>query len=393
MAHLSASAEGGAASAGEPLVGDASVLRGSVSIGELRRYRRASGAPWWATATLLAIGLVVAVAAILALVIYLLPMLTGPQMHPMAALVVAGAPAIWLILLISGYAWWLKWRLRDVKLWRFARLNGFEFRDRIDSAAGWNRVRIGTGFPRNMRNIERATIGARIRGSSATLGRNTVTAKRGDDRANIRRPFAFGQLELPREVPHIILKNKRSRVLSLMGLGLGNRTKLSLEGDFDRHFTLLCPEGYERDALEIFTPDVMAAVIDAAGSCEVELIDDKLFLYFRFSTPLWRAETMDRVQRALALLRERFELQAARYSDDRGEMLAQRAGIGDAATAGSVSLSGRRMTSDTGVSAATVLLTAAVILTSAVITVLSLFVFPQLHLPDSMADIFTMFGE
>ncbi len=39
---------------------------------------------------------------------------------------------------------------------------------------------------------------------------------------------------------------------------------LPLEGDWDRHFTLYCPEGYERDALQVMTPDVMAAMIDGA---------------------------------------------------------------------------------------------------------------------------------
>lgn len=37
---------------------------------------------------------------------------------------------------------------------------------------------------------------------------------------------------------------------------------LSLEGDFDRYFTLYCPGDYERDALYVFTPDLLALLID-----------------------------------------------------------------------------------------------------------------------------------
>ena len=39
---------------------------------------------------------------------------------------------------------------------------------------------------------------------------------------------------------------------------------LSLEGDFDRYFTLYCPKEYERDALYVFTPDLMA-LLDRRG--------------------------------------------------------------------------------------------------------------------------------
>ena len=54
--------------------------------------------------------------------------------------------------------------------------------------------------------------------------------------------------------------------------------RLSLEGDFDDHFTLYCPEEYERDALYLFTPDVMARLIDRVRGFDVEIIDDWLFL-------------------------------------------------------------------------------------------------------------------
>ena len=61
-------------------------------------------------------------------------------------------------------------------------------------------------------------------------------------------------------------------------LALPNRAqRLSLEGDFDDYFTLYCPETYERDALYLFTPDVMARLIDRVRGFDVEIIDDWLF--------------------------------------------------------------------------------------------------------------------
>jgi len=55
--------------------------------------------------------------------------------------------------------------------------------------------------------------------------------------------------------------------------------KLLLEGDFTEYFTLYCPPGRERDALQIFTPDVMALLIDHGAAWDVEIIDDNLFVY------------------------------------------------------------------------------------------------------------------
>ncbi|WP_354002739.1 hypothetical protein [Microbacterium elymi] len=54
---------------------------------------------------------------------------------------------------------------------------------------------------------------------------------------------------------------------------------MHLEGDFDQHFALYCPEGYEQDALYLFTPDIMARFIDHAAALDVEIVDDWLFLY------------------------------------------------------------------------------------------------------------------
>ena len=52
---------------------------------------------------------------------------------------------------------------------------------------------------------------------------------------------------------------------------------LSLEGDFSEYFTLYCPREYERDALYVFTPDLMALLIDQTSTFDVEIVDDWMF--------------------------------------------------------------------------------------------------------------------
>lgn len=84
-------------------------------------------------------------------------------------------------------------------------------------------------------------------------------------------------ITLPTHLPHILLVAKKDG-RTLPGATPADAQVLSLEGDFDDHFTLHCPEGYEQDALYLFTPDVMAALIDHVNGFDVEIIDDWLFL-------------------------------------------------------------------------------------------------------------------
>lgn len=89
----------------------------------------------------------------------------------------------------------------------------------------------------------------------------------------------YCSIRLSTRLPNIVLKSTTGGIsqLTLQAVPVGAQ-RLSLEGDFDSHFTLYCPEGYERDALYLFTPDVMARLIDSVHGFDVEIIDDWLFL-------------------------------------------------------------------------------------------------------------------
>ncbi|GGH51327.1 hypothetical protein [Microbacterium album] len=93
--------------------------------------------------------------------------------------------------------------------------------------------------------------------------------------------WGYVAIHLDTPLPHIVLDARGNN--SLFGSNLpatfDRGQRLSLEGDFDRHFTLYCPQGYERDALYLFTPDIMARFMDNAGQLDVEIVDDWLFLY------------------------------------------------------------------------------------------------------------------
>lgn len=93
--------------------------------------------------------------------------------------------------------------------------------------------------------------------------------------------FAFGYVavQLQQPMPHIVLDSTRNDIAISLAASLARGQQLSLEGDFDRHFKLFCANGYERDALYIFTPDVMASFIDGAATLEAEFRGDVLVLY------------------------------------------------------------------------------------------------------------------
>ncbi len=54
--------------------------------------------------------------------------------------------------------------------------------------------------------------------------------------------------------------------------------RVRLEGDFNKYFTLMVPKGYEIEAYQIFTPDVMTDLIDRAQKLCFEFCGDKLYI-------------------------------------------------------------------------------------------------------------------
>lgn len=110
----------------------------------------------------------------------------------------------------------------------------------------------------------------------------------GEDRA----PHGWGFLavRLDAHVPHLLLI-PRDRAFTLRStlFNLTGSQKLSLEGDFDKHFQLYAPVGYSRDALYVITPDLMALLIDELPGSYVETFDDTLVVTtpepYDFSTP------------------------------------------------------------------------------------------------------------
>ena len=96
----------------------------------------------------------------------------------------------------------------------------------------------------------------------------------GSGRDRTTHVWGYLALQLERRLPNMVLDAKANNSLfgSDLPISFARDQKLSLEGDFDRYFTLYCPKEYERDALYVFTPDLMALLIDNTAQFDVEIV-------------------------------------------------------------------------------------------------------------------------
>lgn len=135
-----------------------------------------------------------------------------------------------------------------------------------------------------------------------------------------RRTHNWGYLaiKLDRMLPHMILDAKANNFLGTnLPVSFSRDQVLSLEGDFDRHFTLYCPKQYERDALYVFTPDLMARLIDEAALFDVEIVDDWMFLYSARTFDLAAPATLARLFRIVDTVGDRTLSRTERYADSK----------------------------------------------------------------------------
>ncbi len=145
----------------------------------------------------------------------------------------------------------------------------------------------------------------------------------GSGKSHRYHPWVYVRIALPRHLPHMILdanSNNFFGKFTNLPVGLSGSEVLSLEGDFDRYFKLYAPEQYRTDALYIFTPDVMSAMIDRAKNFDVEIIDNSLLLYSGGSSQKMKLTGPGQLQgliEVVTALKAQVDKQAIRYADQR----------------------------------------------------------------------------
>ncbi|HWM17765.1 MAG TPA: hypothetical protein VNP97_14395, partial [Microbacterium sp.] len=197
------------------------------------------------------------------------------------------------------------------RLDRFAAANGLSFLPTL-AAPGLPGMIFGVGSSRSASDLVR---GERPR--FVEFANYQYTTGSGKNRTTHKWGYVAIKLDVP--LPHIVLDATSNNGLfraSNLPATFDKDQRLSLEGDFDQHFSLYCPQGYERDALYLFTPDIMARFIDNAAALDVEIVDDWLFLYGKREFSTLDPATWAWLFSVVAALLDKFA-QWARWRDDR----------------------------------------------------------------------------
>jgi hypothetical protein len=141
----------------------------------------------------------------------------------------------------------------------------------------------------------------------------------GSGKNRTTRTWGFLAFNLDRRLPNMVLDSKANNGFfgSNLPASFDKNQILSLEGDFDTYFTLYAPKEYERDALYVFTPDLMALLIDEAAPFDVEIVDDWMFVYSNTAFRTGDANLYARLFRIMDTVGAKTLTQTDRYVDER----------------------------------------------------------------------------
>lgn len=192
--------------------------------------------------------------------------------------------SVFVIVAISLSMWWSemnqfkKAAVRHVRLVNFANDNGLIYESEIANPA-YPGVIFDIGDKRHIYDQLRLSDAGNVE-----VGNYSYSLKNRNSTSTTYR-HGYIRIKLDRHVVHMLLDGRANNAnafgysISNLPVAMMHNQTLALEGDFNNHFTLYAPKEYERDALYIFTPDLMALLIDYAGQFDVEVIDDQLFVY------------------------------------------------------------------------------------------------------------------
>ncbi|MCL1876794.1 hypothetical protein FWF74_02065 [Candidatus Saccharibacteria bacterium] len=155
---------------------------------------------------------------------------------------------------------------KDLRLLRFAIVNGLDYR-KTGFGPGNDPIELSVGHSRHATNeLEWDNIKMADYEYTIGHGKNSRTYHMG-----------FTCVKLSHKVPHLLLNSKQNTFF--LNHSDYKVQKLQLEGDFAKVFDLFCPPNYHVDALQIFTPDVMAVLMEYGRAYDYEFIDNEVYIY------------------------------------------------------------------------------------------------------------------
>lgn len=229
--------------------------------------------------------------------------LRGVHSLTVAPLVFAG---LCVVIAVAAYVQ----AARQIRLGQFAAKNGIIYKRNVpyDDRPG---VFFGVGHSKSFAES--------FSFLSPTMEIGNYSYTTGSGKSRQTHLIGYVQLALPRRLPHMVLDSRKNNFFGRMSnipYGFSSDQKLSLEGNFDEYFTLFAPATYKRDALYVFTPDVMQLLMTSVPGFDIEIIDDTLYLYSEAAFELTKQSQLEPLIQVAAALSAKFSRQTDYYADE-----------------------------------------------------------------------------
>lgn len=229
-----------------------------------------------------------------------------------SALIVTLIAAAIILLTEYGYK-------RAVRFWYFARANNFSYTHALLDPPYTGMI-FQQGHSRFASNI--IYVPASESFASFEMGDYQYTTGSGKEKQTHN--WFYLCVEMDRQLPHMVLDSRANNVrffgkdlMTNLPESFSKDQILSLEGDFNSYFTLYAPKEYERDALYVFTPDLMALLMDKSAQFDAEIIDNKLYFYRRYSVDRTNPTMMYQLLTIIHTVGMKMYQQTDYYADER----------------------------------------------------------------------------
>lgn len=127
-------------------------------------------------------------------------------------------------------------------------------------------------------------------------------------------------ITLDREVPQILLDANHNNTLGSNLLGSARtQDRISLEGDFYKHFTVHGPKNFNTDIRAILTPDAMAFFMDEASNYDIEFVDKVVYVYKNGGFDLLDSAEYDRCMQLIKKIGGKAKARTKHYMLESGD--------------------------------------------------------------------------
>jgi hypothetical protein len=182
-----------------------------------------------------------------------------------------------LLFLTLGYLWFVARTEIEQELWKeFAGRSGYIFGKSVSSQNGKFADSLFLDF--NSKWTKTSLVSGKFEEHpiSFFLFRTPVSTN-DPDRETV---FTVCETTILQKVPSVVISRRfpMTAPVYLFTRTFPNHTKLTLEGDFNKFFTVHVATGKERDLLEMLTPDVMEKLLEYSELFSFEFYEDRLFV-------------------------------------------------------------------------------------------------------------------